>query len=68
MLRCICFVFQDDEIRDMIVKAREMDDMYSHYFDTRVTNLEFEKTFDDLLKMIDKVEREAQWVPIRWTT
>lgn len=58
--------FQDVELREMVDKAREMEETYGHYFDKTIVNTDLERTFDELRSAIDKLDSEAQWVPAFW--
>lgn len=56
----------DAELREMVDKAREMEETYGHYFDKTIVNTDLERTFDELRSAIDKLDTEAQWVPAFW--
>ena len=58
--------FQDSELREMVDKAREMEETYGHYFDKTIVNTDLERTFDELRLAIEKLDTEAQWVPAFW--
>ncbi|GFY39895.1 MAGUK p55 subfamily member 5 [Trichonephila inaurata madagascariensis] len=57
---------KDEELKDIIEKAREMEDNYGHYFDMVIINSDIDKAFNELLKEINTLEREPQWVPRIW--
>lgn len=57
---------KDDELKDIIEKAREMEEFYGHYFDLVLINVDLEKTYSELLHEISVIEREPQWVPASW--
>ncbi|XP_054724935.1 protein PALS1-like isoform X2 [Uloborus diversus] len=57
---------KDEELRDIIEKAREMEEFYGHYFDLVLINVDLEKTYSELLHEISVIEREPQWVPAGW--
>lgn len=50
----------------MVDNAREMEETYGHYFDKTIVNTDLERTFDELRLAIDKLDIEAQWVPVSW--
>ena len=50
----------------MVQKSRELEHTYGHYFDYTIINTDFERTFDELRQVIDKLDTEAQWVPASW--
>ncbi|KAG8178780.1 hypothetical protein JTE90_022410 [Oedothorax gibbosus] len=57
---------KDEELKDIIEKAREMEENYGHYFDMVIINSDVDKAFNELLKEINTLEREPQWVPKTW--
>lgn len=57
---------KDDELRDIIEKAREMEENYGHYFDLVIVNSDLERAYNQLLHEINILEREPQWVPAAW--
>ncbi|EZA56262.1 MAGUK p55 subfamily member, partial [Ooceraea biroi] len=58
--------FKEEELKDIIEKAREMEDKYGHLFDMLILNNDTDRAFDQLLKEINIVQREPQWVPASW--
>ncbi|MCL4133166.1 UNVERIFIED_CONTAM: hypothetical protein GTU68_059086, partial [Idotea baltica] len=58
--------FKEDDLKETIQKAREMEDQYGHYFDLVLINQEVERTFSQLVHEINGLEREPQWVPAAW--
>ena len=59
-------ILQEDELKGIIEKAREMEDKYGHFFDMIIINNDTERTYLQLLKEINSLEREPQWVPASW--
>ncbi|XP_022240973.1 LOW QUALITY PROTEIN: MAGUK p55 subfamily member 5-A-like [Limulus polyphemus] len=57
---------KDEELKDIIEKAREMEDNYGHYFDMIIINSDIDKAYNELVKEINILEREPQWVPAFW--
>ncbi|XP_005991524.1 protein PALS1 isoform X2 [Latimeria chalumnae] len=55
-----------EELREIIEKAREMEQNYGHYFDTAIVNSDLEKAYQELLRLINKLDTEPQWVPSSW--
>ncbi|KAK6634030.1 hypothetical protein RUM44_004637 [Polyplax serrata] len=58
--------YKEDELKGIIEKAREMEDKYGHFFDMIIINNDTERTYLQLLKEINSLEREPQWVPASW--
>ncbi|KAG8227824.1 hypothetical protein J437_LFUL008468 [Ladona fulva] len=58
--------FKEEELKDIIEKAREMEEKYGHYFDMIIVNNDTERAYQQLLNEINVLEREPQWVPASW--
>lgn len=58
--------FQDEELKETIEKAREMEEQYGHYFDLIIINQDVDRAYHQLLHEINMLEREPQWVPAAW--
>ncbi|GAB6026098.1 hypothetical protein CHUAL_012301 [Chamberlinius hualienensis] len=57
---------KDDELKEIIEKAHEMEENYGHYFDLVIVNSDLERTYTQLLHEINVLDREPQWVPAAW--
>ena len=55
-------------MKDIIEKAREMEENYGHYFDVIIVNFDLDKACEELVSEIDRLEVEPQWVPAHWVT
>ncbi|XP_066901223.1 protein PALS1 isoform X2 [Halyomorpha halys] len=58
--------YKEEELKEIIEKAREMEDKYGHYFDMIINNNDTERAYHQLLNEINILEREPQWVPAAW--
>ncbi|XP_059484052.1 protein PALS1 isoform X2 [Neocloeon triangulifer] len=58
--------FREEELKEIIEKAREMEDRYGHFFDMVIINNDTERAYQQLLNEINELEREPQWVPATW--
>lgn len=58
--------FKEDELKDIIEKAREMEDRYGHFFDMIIINNDTDRAYHQLVSEINSLEREPQWVPASW--
>ena len=56
----------DDQLKDIIEKAREMENTYGQFFDMFITMSDVERAYQQLLSAINVLEREPQWVPAAW--
>jgi MAGUK p55 subfamily protein 5 len=57
---------QDEELKEVIEKARETERKYGHYLDFTLVNVDLERTYQQLIHEINVMEREPQWVPAAW--
>nr|XP_045610330.1 uncharacterized protein LOC123765695 isoform X4 [Procambarus clarkii] len=57
---------KDEELKETIEKAREMEEQYGHYFDLIIINQDVDRAYHQLLHEINMLEREPQWVPATW--
>ncbi|XP_019940708.1 protein PALS1 [Paralichthys olivaceus] len=55
-----------EELRDIIEKAREMEQSCGHLFDAVIVNTDQDKAYTELLRLINKLDTEPQWVPCSW--
>lgn len=62
---CVCGE-QPEELRDIIERAREMEQGCGHLFDSIIVNTDQDKAFNELLRLINKLDTEPQWVPCSW--
>ncbi|XP_049826039.1 protein PALS1 isoform X2 [Aethina tumida] len=58
--------YKEEELKDIIEKARDMEDKYGHFFDMVIINNDTERAYHQLLSEINSLEREPQWVPAAW--
>ncbi|XP_058792460.1 protein PALS1 isoform X10 [Phymastichus coffea] len=58
--------YKEEELKDIIEKAREMEDKYGHLFDMIIINNDTDRAYNQLLSEINSLEREPQWVPASW--
>ncbi|XP_054617939.1 MAGUK p55 subfamily member 5b [Dunckerocampus dactyliophorus] len=55
-----------EELKEVIEKAREMEQDFGPFFDATIVNTEPNEAFLDLRRMIEKLDTEPQWVPTSW--
>ncbi|CAF99012.1 unnamed protein product, partial [Tetraodon nigroviridis] len=55
-----------EELRDIIERAREMEQSCGHLFDAIIVNTDQDKAYSELLRLINKLDTEPQWVPCSW--
>ena len=62
----VLIVLQEDEYRDSVSIAQDMEENYGHYFDSVIPFDDVDYVFQQLMYEINLLEREPQWVPARW--
>ncbi|XP_026480446.1 MAGUK p55 subfamily member 5-like isoform X2 [Ctenocephalides felis] len=58
--------YKEEELKDIIATAREMEARWGHLFDMIIINNDTERAYQQLLAEINSLEREPQWVPAAW--
>ncbi|XP_043660877.1 uncharacterized protein LOC122625074 isoform X4 [Drosophila teissieri] len=58
--------FKEEELKDIIATARDMEARWGHLFDMIIINNDTERAYHQLLAEINSLEREPQWVPAQW--
>ncbi|XP_048734647.2 protein PALS1-like isoform X3 [Ostrea edulis] len=56
----------DDMLKDVIERAREMEEKYGHFFDYILVNQDMDRAYSELLSEVNRLEVEPQWVPLQW--
>nr|XP_026689598.1 MAGUK p55 subfamily member 5-like isoform X1 [Ciona intestinalis] len=57
---------KEDELRRIIENARDIERRYAHYFDETIRNTDLNRSYAELLRLINKLDSEPQWVPASW--
>nr|XP_039260629.1 MAGUK p55 subfamily member 5-like isoform X1 [Styela clava] len=57
---------KEDELRNIIENARVIETKYAHYFDETIRNTDLSRSYAELLRHINKLDTEPQWVPAAW--
>ncbi|XP_076128242.1 MAGUK p55 subfamily member 5b isoform X1 [Alosa pseudoharengus] len=55
-----------EELKDVVDQAQEMEQNFGHLFDAVVINDDQDRAYQDLKRLIDKLDVEPQWVPSSW--
>lgn len=61
-----CDGVQAEDMRELQEKACEMENSYGHWFDVVITHSDLNGSVFDLLKHVNKLDTEPQWVPYSW--
>lgn len=54
------------ELQAIIDEARDIEQRYGHYFDMILSIVDIDRAYQELLREINALEREPQWVPSSW--
>lgn len=57
---------KEEELRNIIENARDKEQRYAHYFDETIRNNDLNRSYAELLRLINKLDSEPQWVPAAW--
>lgn len=60
------FLFQEEDLTDMLSIGGRIEEKYGHLFDAVVINDNVVEAAKELLAIIDQLESRPQWVPITW--
>jgi guanylate kinase len=61
-LLTLFFSSQEEELKEIIATARDMEARWGHLFDMIIINNDTERAYHQLLAEINSLEREPQWV------
>ncbi len=54
------------DLQSIIDEARDIEARYGHYFDMILSITDIERAYQELLREINALEREPQWIPSVW--
>lgn len=63
---CFLVKFQEDDLQEMIKTGEAMEREYGQYFDETIVNDDLQVAYFELNNAIERVTREALWVPAEW--
>lgn len=56
----------EQELRDTVEQSAQIEREYSCYFDKTIQLTDLDRTYDELLKTVNKLDTQPQWVPAIW--
>lgn len=59
---------KESDLLDIIDKGREIEEVYGHFFDKIIRNVDMDRTYKELFETIERVQNEENWVPTSWLT
>lgn len=66
LMKILVFLLQEEELKEIIATARDMELRWGHLFDMIIINNDTQRAYQQLLNEINSLEREPQWVPAHW--
>jgi MAGUK p55 subfamily protein 5 len=54
------------DLQSILEEAREIESKYGHYFDLVLSMTDIDRAFNELMREINALEREPQWIPKVW--
>ena len=65
-MKLLNLFLQEEELQEMISASRDLEDTYGKLFDLTVVNRDIDEAYNSILKALERLEREEQWVPVEW--
>jgi len=56
----------EEELKTIKEDAQEIEELFGHYFDHVIINDDYEKSYKALVRKVEELNKEPQWVPIEW--
>lgn len=56
----------DDSLQKLVKGSEELRSKYRHYFDYVIVNNAIEETVDELIKQMENLYSQPQWVSSSW--
>ncbi|XP_073231084.1 MAGUK p55 subfamily member 4-like [Porites lutea] len=58
--------FKEEDLQEMLRASKELEDNYGKFFDLAVVNKDTEEAYNNIIEVVEGLEREEQWVPRDW--
>ena len=65
-MKLLNLFIQEEELQEMISASRDLEDTYGKLFDLTVVNKDIDEAYNSILRALERLEREEQWVPVEW--
>ena len=60
------FTLQEDEMIKIVDQSEMINRDYSKHFDLTVVNKSVTETYERLMKAVEGLSSDSQWVPVSW--
>jgi len=58
--------FKEEDLQEMLSVSEELEESYGKFFDLMVVNKDTEEAYERIIEAVERLEKEAQWVPLDW--
>lgn len=58
--------FQDEDIKKILEESSCLQRTYEKYIDTVIVNEDMDKTFLQIVEVLETLANQHQWVPVNW--
>uniref|UniRef100_A0A0N5BRW5 MAGUK p55 subfamily member 5 n=1 Tax=Strongyloides papillosus TaxID=174720 RepID=A0A0N5BRW5_STREA len=60
------FGVRDEELKGILNEGKKMEQNYGHLFDHIIVNIEYQKSLEELMEIVQRLDTEPHWVPSYW--
>ncbi|XP_054741395.1 protein PALS2 isoform X1 [Anastrepha obliqua] len=65
-LESLASLYEEDDLIATVEESSFVQRRYGKYFDMVIVNDDFDNTFQQVVKVLDQMSHEEQWVPVDW--
>uniref|UniRef100_T1JKI1 MAGUK p55 subfamily member 6 n=1 Tax=Strigamia maritima TaxID=126957 RepID=T1JKI1_STRMM len=65
-LESLSSIVEEDDMRKKVDESARLQRAFEKYFDVIIMNEDMDRTFEKLLKAVNALSTEPQWVPVSW--
>ncbi|XP_050338195.1 protein PALS2 isoform X3 [Bactrocera neohumeralis] len=65
-LESLASLYEEDDLIATVEESSFYQRRYGKYFDMVIVNNDFDSTFQQVVKVLDEMSHEEQWVPVNW--
>lgn len=62
----MCENFQEDDFKKTLEESSCLQRTYEKYIDTVIVNEDMDKTFLQIVEVLETMVNQHQWVPVNW--
>ncbi|XP_018326864.1 MAGUK p55 subfamily member 6 [Agrilus planipennis] len=65
-LESLASLYEEDDLKKTLEESASMQRTYDKYIDLVITNNDFDTTFREIVRALESLTTEHQWVPVNW--